>query len=323
MVVLIASIFLLSIVVFVEFSIKDKPEYRILRLIMMAIRYSATPFIIAEVIYINIKKLKWFIFIPAMILLVLDVVSIFTGIVFTISSSNQFSRGPIGLAPFITVGLYSFALIYLLIRRSNKNMMEVIPIVFLGISLGSGLILPFILKESYSSIFCLIIAIALFAYHEFSIHALTKKDSLTGLLNRQAYYADVSHDSKNISSIVSIDMNGLKEINDNIGHEAGDEALVRLSICFLRSLRHNQYGYRIGGDEFVIVCRKNTEQDVLNLISRIKKAVKPTKYSCSIGYSMNIDGNKPVSKLLKESDQMMYLDKEKYYQESGKNRRKY
>ena len=322
MVFLIASIFALSIVVFIEFAIKAKPEYKMLRLVMMAIRYSATPFIIAEVIYINIKKLKSFIFIPALLLLILDIVSIFTGIVFRVDDAGQFSRGPLGVTPFVMVGLYSAILIYLLIERSNKSVMEIVPIVFLGLSLGSGLVLPFILKESYSSIFCLTIAIALFSYNEFTIHELTKKDALTGLLNRQAYYADVSRDPKKISAIISLDMNGLKAINDNIGHKAGDEALVSLSLCFIRAVKYHQHGYRVGGDEFVIVCRKSSEDDVQMLVERIKKLVRETKYSCSIGYSMNKDGNKTVTEMLKESDEMMYKDKERYYLEIGKDRRK-
>lgn len=238
-------------------------------------------------------------FIPAILLLILDIISIFTGIVFRVNDAGQFSRGPLGIAPFVMVGLYSVFLIYLLIKRSNKSVMEIVPIVFLGVSLGSGLVLPFILKESYSSIFCLTIAIALFSYNEFTIHGLTKKDSLTGLLNRQAYYSDVSINPENITSIISIDMNGLKAINDNIGHKAGDEALVSLSLCFIRALKYHQRGYRIGGDEFVIVCRKSSEDDIQTLIERIRKLVKETKYSCSIGYSMNKDGKSLYLKCLK------------------------
>lgn len=81
---------------------------------------------------------------------------------------------------------------------------------------------------------------------------LTQKDSLTGLLNRQAYYADVDSERQSITAIVSLDMNGLKVINDNLGHSAGDEALVTLSLCFMKALKRRQSGYRIGGDEFVI-----------------------------------------------------------------------
>ena len=319
---LIVTIFLLSIVVFVEFYIASKPELKTLRIIFTAIRYSATPLIIAQVMHSLVKKMPWFVFIPAIILTIVNIVSIFTGIVFSVDKDNVFHRGPLGFLPFIVVGLYSVALIYLLVKHSNKRLIELVPIIFLGVALGSGLVLPFIFKDAYASIFCITVAIALFAYYEFSMLELTKKDSLTGLLNRHAYYADVANDTKSITALISIDMNGLKAINDNEGHAAGDEAISTLAMCFNKALKFKHSAYRTGGDEFVIICRKSTEQDVLQLVERIKRYVGQTKYSCSIGYSFNFAGDKTIDQLLTESDQMMYEDKDRYYRESGKDRRK-
>ena len=321
MYMLIVAVFLLSIVVFIEFYIANKPELKTLRIVLMAIRYSATPLIIALITFTLVKRLRWFIFIPALALVIVDFISIFTGIVFGINDNNELVRGPLGYLPFIMVGLYSALLIFLLIKRSNKSKMEIIYIAFLALALGSGLVLPFVLQSGFATIFCIIIAIALFSYFEFSVLQLTKKDALTGLLNRHAYYADVNNDPKSITSIISIDMNGLKAINDNIGHAAGDEALLTLALCFNRALRSRQYAYRIGGDEFIIVCRKTSEEDVLQLVERIRKNVAETEYSCSIGYALNKDGSERIYDLLKESDQMMYAEKEKYYQESGRDRR--
>ena len=322
MYILIAAVFLLSIVVFVEFAIVDNADLKWLRTILMAIRYSATPLIIAQITFTLVKRLRWFIFIPALALVVVNIVSIFTGIVFSIDENNVFQRGPLGFIPYVMVGLYSILLIYLLIKRSNKSLMEIVYIVFLAFALGSGLLLVFILKGDYASIFCIIIAIALFAYFEFSVLQLTKKDALTGLLNRHAYYSDINNDSKSITAIISIDMNGLKEINDTQGHAAGDEALVTISYCFSCSLKNKQYGYRIGGDEFIIICRKTSKENVLNLIEVIRQRVNETPYSVAIGYSLNLDGDKHIDELLKESDDMMYQEKEKHYQELGNERRK-
>ena len=319
---LIGMIFLLSIVVFVEFYFADQVEYKILRTVLMAIRYSATPLILAQISMTLIKRLRWFIFIPAFLLVILNFISIFTGVVFSINDENTLVRGVLWLVPYIMVGLYSVFLIYLLIKRSNKRMMEIVPIVFLAFSFGSGLILPFIFRDAYAPLFSVTIAIALFAYYEFSVLQLTKKDSLTGLLNRHAYYADVSNDPRSITALISIDMNGLKKINDNIGHAAGDEALLTLGLCFARPLGHRQSAYRVGGDEFIIVCRKTFKDDVLKIVEKIKKYVSETDYSCSIGYSFNFEGDKTVADLLKESDKMMYEEKEKYYLESGNDRRK-
>jgi diguanylate cyclase (GGDEF)-like protein len=321
MYVLIGAVFLLSITVFVEFYIVDMPEHKVLRTVLMAIRYSATPLIVAQIIFTLVKRLRWFIFIPALALIVLNFVSIFTGIVFKIDENNVFQRGPLGLLPFIMVGLYGILLIYLLIKRSNKKPMEIVYIVFLAFALGSGLILPFIFHDAYASIFCITIAIALFAYFEFSVLQLTNKDALTGLMNRHAYYADVRNDSKSISAIISIDMNGLKALNDSAGHDEGDRALVTLSNCFSSVLTGRQTGYRIGGDEFVIVCRKTSDVEVYQIVEKIRDSVAKTKYSCAIGYSLNLSGNKSISSLLRESDKMMYKEKEKFYSESNDRRK--
>ena len=183
MYVLIIGVFLLSIVVFVEFRCAARGEYRTLRSILMAIRYSATPFIISQIIYTLVKKQTLYIFIPSIILSVIDIVSIFTGIVFRIDENNTFSRGPLGYLPFIVAGLYCAALVYLLFKRCNKKLMEIIPIAFLSLALLSGLIFPFVFGSDFSKIFCSTIAIALFVYYVFEILQQTKKDSLTGLLN--------------------------------------------------------------------------------------------------------------------------------------------
>jgi diguanylate cyclase (GGDEF)-like protein len=322
MYILIVAIFLLSIVVFAEFFLADAGKYRALRTVFMATRYSATPFILAQVIYTLIKKQRWFVFIPAMILTVIDFLSIVTGVVFRIGADGTLQRGPLGYLPFIVAGLYCAFLVLILFRHSNRQLMEIIPIAFLCVAFVSGLVLPFVFGRAYSQIFCTTIAIALFVYYVFLILQLTKKDSLTGLLNRQAYYADIASEPRSITALLSIDMNGLKIINDTDGHAAGDEALSTLALCFTRALKHGQIGYRVGGDEFVIVCRRASLDEVVQLVERIRKYVAETAYSCAVGYSFDADGTKSVDALLKESDDMMYEEKARYYTDSGKDRRK-
>ena len=321
MYVLIAEVFLLSVVVFVEFQISNLAVLSTLRIILMAIRYSATPVLIAQVIYTLVQKTHWFIFIPSVVLALINFISIFPGIAFRIDENNVFHRGPLGFLPFIIAGLYCVALVFLLFKRCNKHAEEILPIVYLCISFAASLLFPFLFGSDFSEIFCTTIAIALFVYYVFMILQLTKKDPLTGLLNRQAYYAEVSNTPEGINALVSIDMNGLKTINDTQGHAAGDEALSTLALCFIRALKRRQSGYRIGGDEFVIVCRRNSQSDVEHLVERIRKNVAGTEYSCSIGYVYTAEGTDSIDDLLKQSDAMMYSEKERYYIESGKTRR--
>ena len=292
-----------------QFVIENKTA----RLILMCIRYSATPFVLSLVTIVLVKRQKYFVFIPAFILLVIDIISIFTGIVFSINDSFELVRGPLGYLPFIMCGLYMVFLIFILIKRSNKRLIEIIPIIFLSIALISGIIFPFIFGSKFAQIFCTIIVVSLFIYYVFDILALVKKDALTGLLNRQAYYAETKRDYKDITAIVSLDMNGLKVINDTYGHAMGDEALVSLAVCFSKASKAKQSVYRMGGDEFVIVCRRTSKEEVEALVERIEKYVKETKYTCSIGYSYHEVGTVELDDLLKESDEIMYSNKADYY----------
>ena len=204
----------------------------------------------------------------------------------------------LGYLPYIVAGLYGVYLILILYKNSNKLYTEIIPIAFLGFAFASGIVLPFVFKQSFSHMFCTTIMIALFVYYVFSIHQLSKKDPLTGVLNLQAFYNDSAVNREDIIALISMDMNGLKKMNSR-------QAL-----------------YRIGGDEFVIICRNTTEKETAELVEQIRKEISKTKYSSSIGYCYSENKNTPISDMLKESDQNMYADKAKYYSQSGMDRRR-
>ena len=316
--ILIGLIFLLSISVFFEFYLLDEDKYPELVKVLVCIRYSFTPFIISLILFALVKLKLWYILIPAIVLAIINFISIFTGIVFDIDDNGNLVRGALGYLPYIVVGVYSFLLIYILIKHSNKQVIEIIPIVFLAFAFATGLIFPFIFGKDYSKIFCTTIGIAVFLYYVFLILELTKKDALTGLLNRQAYYSTIENNYKDITSIVSIDMNGLKKINDTLGHAAGDEAIITISSCFFKVTKFKQYAFRIGGDEFVIICKKTTEEELMELITNLKNKVSETKYTISIGYSFSMDPNKNIKKMVKESDDMMYEDKAQFYSKNSR-----
>ena len=319
---LIVGVVLLSVVVFTEFYLADIGGHLKLRTVLMAVRYSATPLIVAMILFALQKKMRWFIFIPALLLVAINFISIFTGIVFSLAEDGTLHRGPLGYFPYIIAGIYGIILIYILYRNSNRLYTEIVPIAFLGFAFASGLILPFIFGKTFSHIFCVTIMIALFVYYVFSIHQLSKKDPLTGALNLQAFYHDSMTNPEEITALISMDMNGLKAINDSQGHAAGDEALVALADCCRDALNSKQAVYRIGGDEFVIICRQMSQEEVTGLIERIKEKVAGTKYSCSIGYSHRSSEKMSINEMLKESDANMYAEKAKYYSNTRMDRRR-
>ena len=126
---------------------------------------------------------------------------------------------------------------------------------------------------------------------------------------------------KGITAVASLDMNGLKQINDTQGHEAGDVAIAEVGRCLRRANRHDTTAYRIGGDEFVIVFVQQSEVIVAQTLEKLKRSVIRSGYSISAGYAMTKD-SESVEAALRESDQNMYKEKAAYYQQKGVDRRK-
>ena len=287
---LIFEVFILSIVVFIEFEQEDLGIVWKGRPYLMFIRYSAGALLEAQVLNSLVKKHPRIIFIPAVITAVICFINIYTGLINWVVEDGTIQYGPLMLFPYIVPGIYGCFIVYFLYKRTSKQINGLFPVAFFSLALGSLVILPFLIGHAFSQIFCKTISIALFSYYLFSIQNLTRLDPLTGILNRQACYAELETDPEGITALVSIDMNGLKEINDSHGHAAGDEALTTLAQCFTQAAKAHQSVYRIGGDEFLIICRKCTLDDVLQLIRRIRKNVSDTEYSCSIGYSCAGEG---------------------------------
>lgn len=310
---LIIFIFLLSISVFFEFYLFEQNKYIGVVKVLVCIRYSSTPLIISLILFALVKLKLWYIMIPAIVSAVINIVSIFTGIVFDIDADGNLTRGILGYFPYVVVGFYCCILIYVLVKQSNKQVIEILPIAFLAFSFIIGLILPLVIGKEYSKVFCTNIAIAIFVYYVFLILGLTKKDALTGLLNRQAYYSTIENNYKEITAVISIDMNGLKKINDTLGHQAGDEAIITVANCFLKVSKFKYSIFRIGGDEFVIICKKTSETELHDLINKIEKKVSETKYSISIGYCFSLEADKDIEEMVKKSDLMMYENKALHY----------
>lgn len=158
------------------------------------------------------------------------------------------------------------------------------------------------------------------------------RDELTGLYNRRAYEESLERirkemsDEKNI--IVAIfDVNGLKEVNDNSGHTAGDE-LLKGAASTIQNV-YGSYGkcYRTGGDEFVAILEEPVEKlSVLkeNFEEMIAKwhGKQVTELNISYGTALSEEVGS-IDEQVVLADQRMYLDKKAYYQREGKDRRKY
>ena len=139
-------------------------------------------------------------------------------------------------------------------------------------------------------------------------------DTLTGLMNRQSYYNDINTRG-NISAVLSIDMNNLKYLNDNYGHDAGDRALATIAGVFVKEAKYHATIYRVGGDEFSIFYYDLKEDEVLERINSMKEELAKTSYTCAFGYAMKED-NLSTKDIINIADMRMYKDKKKMKEES-------
>lgn len=106
-------------------------------------------------------------------------------------------------------------------------------------------------------------------------------DPLTGLGNRRAFYAALDGEVDRAAryrhplSVVVIDLDGLKTLNDQEGHEAGDNALQRIATALQQSIRTVDAAFRIGGDEFVLLLPETPAERVPDIINRLRSLGAP------------------------------------------------
>ncbi|MDO4862816.1 MAG: GGDEF domain-containing protein [Ruminococcus sp.] len=314
--------FLYSITCYMETYLGNQEEFTILRSILSAANYSLIGFVLVSIIMIMFPNQKKMLYIPAVVNAVLSFISIPTGIVFYFTEDNHFQRGPLGLLSYFINGLYLLYLLICLFRQQKYEREDYLVLLFVVLTSIMCMIMPLKLQSFSDHWFNITIATDVLIYYVFLLQQFTKRDSLTRLLNRQSYYSDSQKYLSSITSVVAIDMDGLKEINDNEGHLAGDKALKTLADCFGRAAQRGHRVYRIGGDEYVILCIGSSESDVQALIKRIRDEVAKTAYTCSVGYAMNTDKS-TIDALYNRADEMLYEEKQQFYERTGKLRRRH
>lgn len=154
---------------------------------------------------------------------------------------------------------------------------------------------------------------------------LSMTDEMTRLYNRRCYdedlaeYADRPPEDDLV--IFSIDVNGLKTVNDTKGHAAGDELIKGAADCLALSIRHGGKVYRTGGDEFMALVHTNTPEMIREGIQQ--KAAQwhgmyTDKITMSVGYAAFKDHPEAsLADLEHIADSDMYAVKERYYRENG------
>ena len=156
------------------------------------------------------------------------------------------------------------------------------------------------------------------------LHRQATTDELTGLLNRRGFtalaeeHSQKARESGSGFTILFMDLNGLKQINDNLGHQEGDAAIADAAAILLKTFREGDVIGRLGGDEFCVLLPEETQENTDSPVGRLQamtdihnlQSGRPYKIAMSVGaaqYDPSVPC--PIEELIERADAAMYEDK--------------
>jgi diguanylate cyclase (GGDEF)-like protein/PAS domain S-box-containing protein len=159
---------------------------------------------------------------------------------------------------------------------------------------------------------------------EAALQSLSLVDELTGLYNRRGFLAVTEQHLASIRRndrvpvILYADLDGLKEINDSLGHHEGDRALATAAEIFKEAFRNTDIVARLGGDEFVVLAALDPEEEAESLTRRLQDRFRASNQRGSRAYDLSIsvglahfddEESHSIEDLMARADRAMYQDK--------------
>lgn len=257
-----------------------------------------------------------------LIILVLMVMNPFYHSIFYIDSNNFYQRGPlVSVIVYLNIMILIVTITIALKRKRNVGKRAFLGLVMFGLIPLLGNFLQFLLVGTilvWPSVALAVIFIFLFLESQ-----IEQKDYLTGLLNRQQIDDMIitrisMMDKHGGFTLLMIDMDEFKSINDIHGHKEGDRALMHAADLIYKSVRTIDKVARFGGDEFLLILEEEDKSEVDKVIKRIHDEIKSFNNNNSLAYMLKLScGYKIVKQneqksfydLIHEADQEMYLVK--------------
>jgi diguanylate cyclase (GGDEF)-like protein len=242
------------------------------------------------------------------------------GFYYYLAADNVFCHGNIYfvrlIASYLPIAMVFIDLIFL--AKSFKTSQTYLILLFIVLVTSLGALIDITLHTTGLIWPCYTSGL-LYAYF-FIIRSESKIDSLTGIGNRYSFNEFISQvsgpNAKQPYSIVMIDMDHFKEINDTLGHPEGDNALRDMAAIIKGCIRYSDFAARYGGDEFVLAAKK--ESDIVRLMERIQESInnqnnkntRPYKIQISYGYDVfTPNSGQSIEAFLSRIDKLMYKQK--------------
>ncbi|MDR2923790.1 MAG: GGDEF domain-containing protein [Treponema sp.] len=271
----------------------------------------------------NIRRSKKFMAIIAVFLALYSISVIINmrfGYYFTISPDNRYMPGKLyPLRLFLSYGSGLLIIANMLFSFHDFKRLQFFLFSLFLVITGIGAVADIVFKEGSLAWPCFTAGI-LYMYF-FIIQSDLMIDSLTGIGNRSGFNEFISKLSRQNTrlaySIVMLDLDKFKDINDNLGHLEGDNALRDIAMIIKSCIRRSDFAARYGGDEFVIATE--ADYDIQRLMNRIqeaidlqnKKRLRPYQIYISYGYDVfETKSGETIFDFLAKIDAKMYKQKD-------------
>ncbi len=306
----------------VESAAALDPAHRNVRLIAAIAGYVLRPAAVLGFLLViwPAKKPKWFLWIPVALNGLLYCTAPFLPITFAIDNDYIFRPGPLHPAAFaVSIAYLIMTLVMIHLRFRDRRTGDIF-VVYLSAVGCLGAIAVDMLFGGVAIISAILISSLIF--YLFLRAQDMDRDPLTRLWNRRTFYEDCKKYKNTITAVASVDMNGLKKINDELGHEAGDRALKTLGRGFMNIMGRKALSYRTGGDEFMILFIHCSEEEIQQSLTAFLDEIWQSGLSVSIGLATHTECGDSLEQMIRVSDQRMYEEKSQYYQRHDRRRRR-
>ena len=156
-----------------------------------------------------------------------------------------------------------------------------------------------------------------------SLQQMSYLDQLTQFGNRYAMvkYMENMRSDESVG-IVYGDITGLKRVNDAEGHTAGDRLILSACECMKAAFGDDYKLFRIGGDEFLVICSGIEETEFQERLARLRKIMAEFSVNIALGADWKSDTTAGINIVMATAEARMYEDKSEYYRTAGINRRR-